>query len=256
MASSSFLSGAQLTSRYASRGVDRDRSALVFVAAVYAAIGSACSLGALDGFAGGAEGDGGVAAIDASGAARDDAGSAGSDALPPGDSATDAADAGDADGVAGRPNLAQNPGFENGSSCGPPWTNFESTLTIDTEKRSGTQSCKVCRGSAGDSSFTIGYSGTLDANASIGAKYHALAYVRRASGAPTGAELVLRTWGPSSTTDKATSISVPLDATWRLVEVTGTINISPGAVDLYVVSAGTSTTDCFSIDDVYVERLQ
>jgi hypothetical protein len=165
------------------------------------------------------------------------------------DAGVDAAD------VAGRPNLLQNPGFESGSSCGPPWVPYQSTLAIDTERRSGSQACRVCRQASGDSAFTIGYSGTIDATAKVGAKYRVSAYVRAKSGAPSGTRIVLRTWGPTPTTEQAQSPLVTLNATWQLVEVTGIINLSPGAVDLFVESAGASTSDCFLVDDLHAERL-
>lgn len=162
----------------------------------------------------------------------------------------------DADAPTGPPNLVQNPGFEDpGEECGPPWSIFRSTLTRVSTARTGANACRVCKGSSTEPDFTINYSGSLDPSAKVGDRYRASAWVRLASGAISVAQIHLRVWNGSSGHSIGVSAPAMLDNTWKLVQVEGTVDEAPTRMDIYILSFGASTTDCFLVDDVSVVRL-
>lgn len=170
--------------------------------------------------------------------------------------ATDAAaDAGpDADTHVG-PNLLDDSSFENGCT----WMGYQGVSTTDSTARTGTKSCRICTAPLTTDYFT-GNSNPTGTAPVIGAKYHAVAWIRRASGAavPPGAALNVRTFNPSPfTTVESTSTLpsvIPFTDTWQRLDVTLTVTQAAATIDVYI---GTDTAPgaCFLIDDVWLEKL-
>lgn len=184
-----------------------------------------------------------------------------------GSSSRDASDAGaasdaptttdappDADTHVG-PNLLDDSSFEGDCT----WNGFQGISSSDPTARTGSKSCRICTSPTTTDYFT-GNSHYTSAAPLIGATYRAVAWVRKAPGAPSPgpAILNLRTLTPSPFTSiENTATDLPgltLTDTWQRLEILMLVTKSASNMDVYV-GVDTAPNSCFLIDDVWLEKL-
>jgi hypothetical protein len=147
--------------------------------------------------------------------------------------------------------LFSNADFELGCAA---WQDYYSSVTEDTVARSGSRSCRVCKG--GTAYYFIQQS--VSRPLLPGERYFASAWVRTVDGTPAepvGAVMQTRDRA-SVTIDYAESARISISGDWS--RVTGLLSIGSDAGEVIDVRFGSSfATDpnCFLIDDASLEKL-
>jgi hypothetical protein len=167
--------------------------------------------------------------------------------------ALDAFDAGDEAG----PNLHPQGTFENGTT--DPWAGYQGTIDIAATAHSGNGACRACTNPTTTDFFTADDNRTSGPG-EVGATYRAEAWVRAdpSSPAPPSVQLILRNAtlvnGKFTALESSASPLIPIDATWRHLEITLTFT-KAGDLNIFV-GASTAPNACFLIDDVVLRRVK
>ena len=147
------------------------------------------------------------------------------------------------------PNLASNPGFEDGTSG---WTKYGSaTLTQAAGGHSGSYALQVKGGSSSSSSFGADDSPNIVTQvAGMGSRYRFDAWVRSATFKGKVALEVREYLGSSQKGSSTKSASVTLSPTWQRLTVDYTATTDGTTLDLHIADTPTKSSEIFFIDDV------